>query len=419
MKWIEKLFGKRESSSPEIGFDALPAWLDARYRNISDEIGRYASDLYPEINDALSEIKESTVLLEEAEPEGRYHLKMVKICVSNRDNMVKQVRMLLENITIPQSEDIESIVVFHENAIQTLTVCLENMMKSYQYTKLMFLDESKQVIADVNALGRLLNQLIEPVNSRKNILDAFKKSQNILQDLKNTTLDIETREKTIKVKEENIVLLRKELEEKQKALTLLRESEQWKQFMNYGDELEILVDDACKKESEINSIISPLNKALGRLKQLSESGRYTLKPESRESLNLCFSDPVKVSPEFFIEFQTIVESGVLNLTPEKTNKILEQTRLAASSLGSLRSEYQALALDIERKKDELSGMEIAVEEKQLTDQSGALREKLAESEKELEQLKEHLPALKQNIESKKQELQQMVAVIDSKIWISY
>ncbi|MDP2844877.1 MAG: cell surface protein, partial [Candidatus Methanoperedens sp.] len=190
MNWIDRLFGKKEESPSQITFDELPEWLESRSHKISEGISKQASSLYSDIEKALREIKESTTLLEEAEPEGRFHLKMVKVSKSNRDNMARQVRMLLENITIPQATDVKTIVAFHENAVQTLTVCLENMMKSYQYTKLVFLEESKQVISDVNALGRLLNQLIEPINNKKTVLDALFNTKGLIQNIKNTTYDI-------------------------------------------------------------------------------------------------------------------------------------------------------------------------------------------------------------------------------------
>ncbi len=417
MNWIGRLFGKKEESPSQITFDELPEWLAARSRKISDGIGEQASSLYSDIEEALREIKESTALLEEAEPEGRFHLKMVKLATSNRDNMARQVRMLLENITTPQATDIATIMVFHENAMQTLTVCLENMMKSYQYTKLVFLEDSKKVIADVNALGRLLNRLIEPINNQKKVLDALENARGLIQNIKNITSDIESKEKVIKENEDKIVLLKKEIEENQKALALLRDSEPWKQYINYKDDLILLENNAVKIESELKGIVSPLNKALSRLKQLSDSGRYTLKPESRESLNLCLSDPINVSPDFFVEFQNIVESGILNLAPEKTDRILEQTRLVASSLDSSKKEYQALALDIERKKDEIARPSVAHEDADLTKTIADLQEKLTALEKELESSKEHLASLKHDIELKRHELQQTVSVIDSRIRI--
>lgn len=417
MNWIDRLFGKKEPS-PLIKFEELPDWLEAKSKKISEGIGRQASSIYSDIEGALSKIKESTAFLEEAEPEGRFHLKMVKVATTNRDNMARQVRMLLENITIPQVADVKSVMGFHENSIQTLTVCLENMMKSYQYTKLVFLEESKQVIADVNALGRLLNELIEPVNTQKSVLDAIENARGIIKNIKNISSDIELGEKAITEYVERIALLKKEIEGRQNALTNLRDSESWKQYNNYKDELVLLESNAGKKENEIKGLISPLNKALGRLKQLSDSGRYTLKPEIKKGLNLCLSSPLNVASGFFIEFRNIAESGVLNMNTERTNKLLEQIQNVVSSLGSSKEEFQAIVKDIERKKYEISGMNIAFEETDLTKGISALQEKLTGLESELGISKNHVAALKNNLELKMQELHLNISIIDEKIKIS-
>ncbi len=418
MKWIDRLFGKRQTTLSEITFDELPEWLESWSRKISEGTGSEASSLYPEIKKALSAIKESTTILEEATPEGRFHLKMVKVATSNRDNMSKQVRMLLENITIPKDSDISTIMAFHENAIQTLTVCLENMMKSYQYTKLVYSEESKELIAKVNALGRLLNELIEPIDNKRNVLDALNSARTTIQNIKNISQDIGFNEKTIKESEGKTALLKQELLEKEKALTVLKESESWKQYIKGREELISLEADAGKKESDIRGLILPLNKALGRLKQLSDSGRNTLAPETRDALNSCLSGQTNVNPEFFTECQKIVESGVLNLTTEKTNKILEQIKLVLASLDSLKEEYQALTQDIEKKKAEISGLKSAGEEAELEKGIADLKYKITALEKELELSKNRFESLKRDIESKRQELQQSVSVIDSRVRIS-
>ena len=345
MKLIERLFGKKDNAGESIAQDKLPEWLELISRQISEKIEKETSSFYPLIEKTLRKIKNSTAELENAKPEGRFHLKMVKVASSNRDNMAKQVRMLLENITIPGEKDVKSIEAFHESAIQTLGLCLENMMKSYQYTKLVYFEESKNVITDVNSLGRLLNDLIEPINSRKQVLDALAKAQELVPVIRKITLDIGQTERSITENEQKIVSLKKEIEEKQEALNLLYASESWIQYTRSKDELVLLENDAEIKISEINSIISPLNKVINRLKQLSDSGRLVLKPEDRDALNLCLSCPVDVPPGFFIELQKIVEGGVLNLP--KTDKILSHIQHASSSLGDKKTEYYAIVKDIE------------------------------------------------------------------------
>lgn len=418
MKLIDRLFGKRQTPPSVITFDELPEWLESRSRMISEEMGKDVSSLYSEIKEALSAIKESTTTLEEAMPEGRFHLKMVKVAASNRDNMSKQVRMLLDNIDIPKATDIAAIMAFHENAVQTLTVCLENMMKSYQYTKLVYFEESKELIAKVNTLGRLLNQLIEPIDNKRNVLDALNTARSTIQNIKNINLEIGSNEKTLQENEGKIVHLKKELLEKEKALTQLKESEQWEQYIKSREELISLETDARKKEDDLRSLILPLNKALSRIKQLSDSGRYTLAPEIKEGLNSCLSGQINVNPGFFPEFRKIVESGVLNLTTEKTDKILEQTKLILTSLDSLKTEYQAITQDIEKQKDKISGLKEADEEVELEKRIAGLKDKITALEKELELSRNHVESLMRDIESKRLELQRCVSVIDSRMKIS-
>ena len=417
MRLIEKIFGRKEESPSEIKFGDLPGWLDQISGKMNETVGRRASSVYSEIEDALSEIKRSAKRLEEAEPEGRFHLKMVKIATSNRDNMVKQVRLLIENITIPKTADVRAIVAFHEKAMQSLTVCLENMMKSYQYAKLVFLDESKQLIADVNALGRLLNYLIEPVDENKKAIDAVENAARTLQAIKDTHAAIDSENTSIKEKEEKAALLSEEIEEKQNALIQLKSSERWKQYLDYRDELADLENKAQRTESDINGLVLPLSKALTRLKQLSESGRYTLAPDIREGLYLCMSDPKSASPEFFVELYKIVESDVLGL--ERLDKMLEQIRLVEASFGTYKKQYQDIMLAVERKKDEISRLDVVAEEKNLSDYISAMQDKLASLEKELEVSKKHLATLEESVELKKQRLQQNVSVIDGRVRILF
>ncbi|HMB44410.1 MAG TPA: hypothetical protein VKL21_01165 [Candidatus Methanoperedens sp.] len=248
------------------------------------------------------------------------------------------------------------------------------------------------------------------------MLDALENSREMILAIRKNTLDLDSIEKSIKENEGKSVSLKKEIEEKQNDLNLLLDSESWKQYTISRNDLVLLETKAENKVSEIKSIISPLNKALNRLKQLNESGRHALKPEDKERLNLSLSCPTDVPPEFFVEFQKIVESGVLNLP--KPEKFLPQIRFAASSLGESRKEYHDILHDIELKKDEISNMKIIKEEKNLKDMLSDLQEKLIITEKELDTSRNQLESLKQEIESNNVKLREYVAVIDSRVRIS-
>lgn len=416
MNLIERLFGKKGNAFESITYERIPDWLESRSQNVSGKIEKAVSSIYPDIEKALRKIRDSTTELEKANPEGRFHLKMVKVASSNRDNMARQVRMLLENIAIPEDMSVKSIKDFHESAAQNMKVCLENMMKSYQYTKLVFFDESKNVISDVNSLGRLLNDMIEPVNSKKQVLDAIDRAQKLTGDLRKTSQDIEEIERSLIENEKKLHSLEKEIEEKRKALDLLHAGSSWNQSIVLKDSLVSLEKDAERKLSEINSLISPLNKVFHRLKQLSDSGRHTLKPGDRDALNLCLSSPVDVPPGFFIELENIVKSDALNLP--KTDKIISQIRLAASTIGEKRSIYRSMIREIGQKKEEISKMKIIAEEKELNGLLSSLYERVKSLEKEIGVSTKQLESMKLEIGSIKNELQENVSLIDARMRIT-
>lgn len=412
MKWVEKLFGKKVQYPIEIRFEELPEWLASSRDRLSQ--GKRAESLYSDIEDALLGIRKSALELEKAEPEGRFHLKMVKIASSNRDNMIKQVRLLLNNINIPKTTDIRTILEFHENAIQTLTMCLENMMKSYQYTKMVFFEDSKKVIAEVNELGRLLNQLVEPINGSKKMLDGFANAEKKILNIKNMISRVEDEKKLIKELDEKIDSLKKKTELNRDNLAQLADSEQWKQYLNSNNDIVDLENKAKKAESDIITLLVPLNKPLQRLKQMNEAGKYDLPPAIKKELHLCLTDPKSVCPEFFVDVQNIIQKDTVAFNPEKRDKILEKIKFTVSKIGDLIKEYQTISSNINAKKDEIAGMNIVQEAADLKGRISSLQDNLTCAEKELEVSKKLLKSLEDGVNLEKNELQQTVFAIDNR-----
>ncbi len=417
MKWIEKIFGKKELEQVEIRFEELPAWLASVKDGLSES--RHAASVYSSIKDALEEIGKSASELEKAEPEGRFHLKMVKIATSNRDNMVKQVRLLMNNINVPESTDIKTVLEFHENAIQTLTMCLENMMKSYQYTKMVFHDDSKNVIAEVNELGRLLNRLIEPITDNRKVLEAFENAEITIGEIKNTYSRIDTEKKMIGEFDEKIKNLKKNIDSGNADLAHIKESKEWGLYIECRNDLLDLENEASKLEAEIKGLFLPLNKPLSRIKQLNEDGRYDLEPAIKKELLSFLSDPKSVKPEFFIDIENIILKDTGTFNPDKRDKILEQIWRAGERLKVFNNEYQTIISHINSKKNEMAGMNIFQEDADLRSRISAQQEDMASAEKEMEISKKHLKSLEDDLTAKTNELQKAVFVIDNRKKILY
>ena len=418
MNLINKIFGKRQDTTSEMDFEKLQPWLDGIYGKVQTKVSAHAPSVYSEIGNLLDEMDESIELLKEAKPEGTFHLKLLKIANSSRDNMVKQVKILKESITIPETTDIQKVILFHEKAMLGLNACLENMLKSHQYVKLVFIEESKPIIANVTTLRRLLDSLVEPIASKKNVIDAVEESKNAIQAIDDATSGIEIEINSVAQRKDDIVSLKSKIQEKQNAISLLKDSDAWKQYLDSKDELDRLEWDVKKTVADIKSLIAPINSVLNRLKKLNDAGKYTLNSKIGQGLDTCLVDSKLSSTEFFEDIKKIIESGILGLKPERHNKMLKHIGVIISSFDAYKKRYSELMSEIETKKDVISTIDIHREETDAIRELESLQDRLNVFEQELAVSEKQISTLENNVEMNKRELEQSVSIIDDRMKIS-
>ena len=419
LKWIKKLLGKKESSpaevvSTELGFEELPSWLEARFRKISSEIEAEASGIFREIETSLADVRESKAELAEAQVSGDFDLRVVKRAKSNRENMMKQVGILLDKVRVPEATDVRTLREFQGMAMQSLDSCVENMSRSFRYTRVVFPQESKEVTDSLARLGQVLKNLQGLLDGQKKELGAIEAAFVNIKEIKDLSASVESEGKGIELKKEKIQALESEITGVGQALEEFRQGETWQSYQNLQKEVSTAEGLLKKAESGLTSLVLPLSNNLSRLKKLHETGRYTLKPEVKQQVEICLADPKAADPAFFRELQKILEDNTLDLKSSKKEKALAQAKAAESGLEARKKEYLEALQIVEEKKKELSGLdtgklgELGHKEAELRDREGLLKEEIENSEKKLAVLKEEL-------ESRKEELGKNVAVIDSSV----
>ena len=107
-------------------------------QKISSGIEKDVSGLLRELEVSLLELKESNSRLAEAKVEGDFDIRAVKRAKSNRENVTKQVTMLIDKIRVQENKDFRALESFYEAATQNLDTCLENMNRSFRYTRGVF-----------------------------------------------------------------------------------------------------------------------------------------------------------------------------------------------------------------------------------------------------------------------------------------
>lgn len=423
LKWIKKLFGKKEDSREETGFkeinfEDLPAWLDIRSQKISSQVEKDVPDLLKELEVSLLALKESNSRLSEAKVEGDFDIRVVKRAKSNRENVTKQVTMLIDKIRVQEDRDFRTLESFYGVATQSLDTCLEHMNRSFRYTRGVFPEESKEVSESLASLGKVFNELGKVILGNKKEMDAVEAAYSDANRIEELFASIAAEELELESKNRRIQTLNSESSGVSQALEDFRKGAAWQRLQNLQSEFSVAREKLKKAETGLNSLVLPLSGHLSRIKKLHESSRYTLKPEVKKELEICLEDPVHVNPSFFPELQKIFEDNSLNMQAQKKEKALLQVKTATSSFPERNKEYLEALQQFEAKKAEIESLDtgklVELEHKEVE-----LLSRTRSLEEDIEDSKKKLAALREELEHQKEKFLASLSLIDSNVHVNF
>jgi hypothetical protein len=423
LKWIKKLFGKKEVSGEgtglnEIDFEDLPAWLDNNSKKISSGMEKDVSNLLRELEVSLSELKESNSRLAEAKVEGDFDIRAVKRAKSNRENVTKQVSTLIDKLRVQENRDFKSLKGFYEASVQNLGTCLEHMDRSFRYTRPVFPQESKDLSDSLASLGKVFNDLKGEILENRKEIEAIETASFDAKETQDLSASVEAEKLAQESKKRKLQVLKEEVSRANQDLEEFRKGDAWKNLQSTQEEFNALQESLKKAETDLTSLVLPLSGHLSRIKKLHESGRYTLNPEVKKQLDVSLEDPVHLDPSFFPELQKIFEDKTLDMQTQKKEKALMQVKTAISGFPERIKEYLEVLQEFEAKKAELEGSDtgklVALEHKkaELVTRIRLLEEDIEDSEKKLAVLNERL-------ENRQEKLISSINLIDNSVRLRF
>jgi chromosome segregation ATPase len=423
LKWIKKLFGKKEVSGEgtglnEIDFEDLPAWLDNNSKKISSGMEKDVSNLLRELEVSLSELKESNSRLAEAKVEGDFDIRAVKRAKSNRENVTKQVSTLIDKLRVQENRDFKSLKGFYEASVQNLGTCLEHMDRSFRYTRPVFPQESKDLSDSLASLGKVFNDLKGEILENRKEIEAIETASFDAKETQDLSASVEAEKLAQESKKRKLQVLKEEVSRANQDLEEFRKGDAWKNLQSTQEEFNALQESLKKAETDLTSLVLPLSGHLSRIKKLHESGRYTLNPEVKKQLDVSLEDPVHLDPSFFPELQKIFEDKTLDMQTQKKEKALMQVKSAISGFPERIKEYLEVLQEFEAKKAELEGSDtgklVALEHKkaELVTRIRLLEEDIEDSEKKLAVLNERL-------ENRQEKLISSINLIDNSVRLRF
>lgn len=330
MKFIDKIFGKKEEAPSKLTlkFNELATWLENEGESTFAELGAHIGHKYNEINTALVDLSEAKERLVDASFGEKVYKRLAKAGASNRDNLVKNLDIIIEKIAIPEDADPSEAYQFHLDAKSVLNTCLENAVRSQQYVKALFPEEYKDIWGGLKHLDVLLDELVAPINEVKDELEAYDKLPGDIELIRQMQHQIPAGQKNINELTGKYETLKVELGSEEASLEDVEAGDEFTHARELDEQARTIKGQISEVDSNRSGLFAPLSKAFSRMEKQDGSARHIMSADSRKVLKILKDEPVSALDidltGFLVEMKTRVEDGSLGLKQQKMNKTLEQ-----------------------------------------------------------------------------------------------
>lgn len=339
MKFITRIFGKKEDIPKEISIkiDNLPVWIKTESQKQFSVLRSDIKQKYDEISATLENLSTSRDQLKDAKFGEKTYKRLAKAGTSNRDNLIKNINVLIEKTIIPEDIDPSKAVEFYIDMKSTLKTCLDNTTRSQEYVKLIFPEGYKVVVIDLKRLDTLLDELMYFIDGVKDELDVYTKLPEDIEIINQSQHQIKEMTDNIPQLEAKYESLKNNLHTGEDRLAEMERSEEIIKAHELEKQIKTLNDRISGINSNVKELFAPLSKALLRMQKQHESGRHTLSSINSNHLRTLIEDPPLILGNdinsFLNEIRKSVEDGTLGLKQQKANKTVEQIdRLTGSDI---------------------------------------------------------------------------------------
>lgn len=340
-------------------------------------------------------------------------MRMVKAGTSNRENLIKNLNIILERTAVPENTDLPAAHEFYMNTKSILNTCLKNAARSQQYVKVLFPEAFRDVLLSLKQLDSLLEELILPINNLEDQRIAFETLPEEIEIIRQTAKKIAEIKTNIHELEHKAQSLKDSLAEAEAGLIETEASEAFIRAQELEMQLEKVEAQIDGVEFRIKEMFAPLSKALSRVEKQDESGRFTLSSEQRAVLKMLIQDQVSalnadINP-FLSGIRSRVEDGSLGIKEQKMNRTLEHIDelMDTDTLSGLKSQRDSYSSQRAILLEELNRLTVYQEktkqEKEIADCEASINsiETALDNERNsLEILSEELEVQKENLNSR-------------------
>lgn len=267
----------------EIPLEQLQQWFDQRTEHKYAAKDETVKALYDQFDARIKELADKLAVLEVAELHNKnLPPKMLAYMVGNKNNYIRQVRMLLDSMPKFGKD-------FPEKFQKVLDDFTKKTQKSYVILQEFFANETRAIAQTIRDMDKIARQ-IAGTTAKGDIL----KIENINQ----LIARIHEKQKEQEVLKEKINSTQKEINGKQKEYNDLlesikrrRESKQYMDVMHLKELVSEQIEHAEKIEKEINQTFAPLARAFRKYKRVTVDHEKLVEKYLDDPIKALLKDP--------------------------------------------------------------------------------------------------------------------------------
>lgn len=326
MSFFKKLFGekKKEIVKKELKLGEVREYAHTKIEKKEAELKKELASQIAEVKHLIRELQNDIEGLGNKSVEvDEGNTRLRKVVVTSKENVERQMKNLLEKLSVPSTESVREMFDYCKNAKLAVEKELPSFRKSLAYTGILIKEELKKIGKHLQELHSILQKAVDGVKD-SNVL-GFSALEECVEKLGNEISEKESCGKKIVEIKENLGKLEQELIAVEKDVGKIQTGDDAKNLRKLQQEIEDLDKDAADVVSGISDLIAPAEKILKRMVQLSQSGKFPLNKEEEDAINKYMYEPATVmSADPKGEIIKRVASQAIKLVEDSTISVKEK-----------------------------------------------------------------------------------------------
>lgn len=411
MKWLKDIF-KMKSPREELAFLPLAevdSWLEERATK--SDFSACCREIYSRMDGAAKKLDGDISTLKSASSDDEAPPKLLRAGLAARGEVIKQLETLSLKLEPPKKDDLDGISQHHWALVKGLERTVTTFGRAQSYVKALFPRNIESINSDLTEISRLLVDLEKAIGEKRKAQEESWFCRETALRLKGElSRIIDLRAKT-QQDEAELSELSSKLSGLERQAERLEASDDGKRVRELKSSLEKRMAEKSQAEAELHDLITPLNKALARMKKQGSSDRIDLQHE--KVFERLGSSPASVKDKEIAGALNELQShlAVLGLKDRKKEKVLDHLDLLITkkSLEDVRGRLQRISEELSRMQSQIE--EGSREGLRLKEEMSQARKEKRSREAALDQAKKDLALLGEKAASDEQELNDRLARI--------